>query len=72
MARAQLMSSKEKDIYAVQFFTNQPSELGMKMSAKMRQMLDVDLSSSFFQVIIEDRDGRKLSNFKNSFNNCKN
>lgn len=71
LARAHSMSSEEKDIYAAQFFTNQQSALGMKMSVTMRQMLDVDLSNSFFQVIIEDKDGRKLSNFKNSFNDCK-
>ena len=72
LARAQSMSSKEKDIYAMRFFAKQPNEFGTLMSRRMRQMLDVDLSGNSYQVIIYDIDGRTLSNFKNSFNNCRN
>ena len=66
------MTTEEKDIYAMRFFAKQPNEFGTLMSRRMRQMLDVDLSGNSYQVIIDDIDGRTLSNFKNSFNNCRN
>jgi hypothetical protein len=69
MVRANNLSSKDKDLFAANILKAREGLPGLIAAMKIRTLLDIDLSDSFYQVKIYRRN-KILIDFTNAFGDC--